>query len=155
VNPTNQTVAAKLDVAAQEFAELEPRERLELLLEYAESLPKLPARYQAAREAGEHRVHECQTPVFLWVDVEGGKVHISADVAPEAPTVKGFVALLVDAFSGAPPEQIQAVQPTLIARLGLQETLGMMRMRGLHAILHTILRQVAKATASVEPGDGP
>ena len=154
MTPTRETVAERLDEAAREFAELEPRERLELLLEYAESLPKLPARYQAERDAGEHRVHECQTPVFLWVDVEGGKVQISADVAPEAPTVKGFVALLADAFSGAPAEEILAVEPTLIARLGLLETLGMMRMRGLHAILHYILRQVAKATAAARPNGG-
>ena len=154
MNPTKATVAAKLDQIAQEFAELEPRERLELLLEYAESLPKLPARYQRERDAGEHRIHECQTPVFLWVEVEGDKVQISADAAPEAPTVKGFVALLVDAFSGASAEEILAVEPTLIGRLGLIEVLGMMRMRGLHAILHYILRQVAKAAAPAGPSGG-
>ena len=34
------------------------------------------------KERREHRVPECQTPVFLWVEVESGKVHIHADVPP-------------------------------------------------------------------------
>ncbi len=35
---------AKLDQIVAEFADLEPRERLELLLEFAEKLPPLPER---------------------------------------------------------------------------------------------------------------
>src|SRR5215831_19559083 len=88
----------KLDEIVAEFADLDPRERLELLLEFAENLPPLPERYQAQRDAGLHRVPECQTPVFIWVELIDGNVHIDADVAPEAPTVKGFVGILVDAF---------------------------------------------------------
>jgi cysteine desulfuration protein SufE len=38
---------------------LEPRERLELLLEFAEKLAPLPARYEVERAAGINRVHEC------------------------------------------------------------------------------------------------
>src|SRR5262245_141172 len=100
---TSGHVAEKLDKIAAEFAELEPRERLELLLEFAEGLPELPPQYQAQRDAGEHRVHECQTPVFIWVELVDRRLKICAYVAPEAPTVKGFVGILVDAFSGGAP----------------------------------------------------
>ncbi len=93
------SLSERVDALAGEFAGLEPRERLELLLEFAEKLAPLPARYQAERDAGAGRVHECQTPVFLWVEIEDGKVHVFADVAPEAPTVKGFVSLLSDLFA--------------------------------------------------------
>ncbi|HEV3415809.1 MAG TPA: SufE family protein [Pirellulales bacterium] len=139
------TAATKLDRIVDEFAGLEPRERLELLLEFAESLPALPPRYQAEKDRGEHRVHECQTPVFLWVEVIDGQVQVYGDVAPEAPTVKGFVGILVDAFSGSSPEEVLSVQPDLLQRLGLLQALGMMRMRGLQAIQFTILDQVRKA----------
>src|SRR5437588_11801487 len=81
------SAATKLDQIVGEFADLEPRERLELLLEFAEGLPPLPPRYQAEKDRGEHRVHECQTPVFLWVEVNDGRVQVYGDVAPEAPTV--------------------------------------------------------------------
>jgi cysteine desulfuration protein SufE len=140
-----QSVAEKIDQVAAEFAELEPRERLELLLEFAEGLPKLPAKYQAERDAGEHRVHECQTPVFLWVNIVNDKVDIHADVAPEAPTVKGFVGVLVDAFSDADPTEVLAVEPNLVQRFGLVEALGMMRMRGLQGIAFAIRRQLQRA----------
>jgi cysteine desulfuration protein SufE len=141
------STAAKLDQIVAEFADLEPRERLELLLDFAEGLPPLPPRYQAERDRGEHRVHECQTPVFLWVEVSDGRVQVFGDVAPEAPTVKGFVGILVDAFSGATPEEVLSVEPNLLHRLGLIEALGMMRMRGLQAILFTIREQVRRASS--------
>lgn len=139
--------ATKLDQIVAEFADLEPRERLELLLDFAEGLPPLPPRYQAERDRGEHRVHECQTPVFLWAEVSDGRVQVFGDVAPEAPTVKGFVGILVDAFSGATPEEVLSVEPNLLHRLGLIEALGMMRMRGLQAILFMIREQVRRASS--------
>jgi cysteine desulfuration protein SufE len=138
---------ARLDEIVEEFADLEPRERLELLLDFAESLPELSAELKAQRDAGLHRIHECQTPVYLWVSVEEGKVRVDGDVAPEAPTVKGFVAILVDAFTGAAPAEVLCAQPDLLSRLGLAETLGMVRMRGLSAILHRIREEVRRAAA--------
>ncbi len=135
-------VASKLDKTIAEFADLDPRERLELLLDFANNLPPLPERLAAEYDAGLHRVHECQTPVFIWVEPSGGLVQLYADVAPEAPTVKGFVGILVDAFSGATPEEVLATPMDLLQRLGLAEALGMVRMRGLGAILHYIRKQV-------------
>jgi cysteine desulfuration protein SufE len=138
--PSN--VARRVDEISAEFSELEPRERLELLLEFAENLPPLPAQYQAEKERSAHRVHECQTPVFIWVELVDGRIRILADVAPEAPTVKGFVGILVDVFSGARPDEALAAEPNLVQRLGLVEALGMMRMRGLQAILFYIRSQI-------------
>ncbi len=136
---------SKLNEIIDEFAELEPRERLELLAEYADSLPPLPPRYQAEKDRGEHRVHECQTPVFLWVELHDGGVQVFADVAPEAPTVKGFVNILVDAFSGATVDEVISAPPDLLQRLGLVQALGMMRMHGLQAVLNHIRRLTVDA----------
>jgi cysteine desulfuration protein SufE len=137
------SAAERVAEIAAEFGELEPRERLELLLEFAENLPPLPPRYQAEMERAAHRVQECQSPVFVWVAVRDGLVDLVADAAPEAPTVKGFVSILVDAFSGARAEEVLAVEPNLVQKLGLVEALGMLRMRGLQAILFYIRRQIA------------
>lgn len=137
----------KLEQIVAEFADLEPRERLELLLDFAENLPTLPPEYEQQRLKGEHRVHECQTPVFLWVDVKDDRVQLHAWVAPEAPTVKGFVGVLREAFHDAAPEEVLVVEQDLLGRLGLIEALGMQRMRGLHAILFYVRNQVRKAAA--------
>jgi cysteine desulfuration protein SufE len=145
VNRSLDTADDRLNAIAAEFADLEPRERLELLLDYAEKLPSLPPELQTARDAGEHRVHECQTPVYLWVLNDQGRVRLHCDVAPEAPTIKGFVSILIDAFSGATPSEVVGVAPNVIQRLGLVEALGMVRMRGLSAILNRIREEARKA----------
>jgi cysteine desulfuration protein SufE len=145
VSQSVDTAESRLNAIAAEFSDLEPRERLELLLDYAEGLAPLPPELQAARDAGEHRVHECQTPVYLWVFNDQGHVRIHCEVAPEAPTIKGFVSILIEAFSGASPREVLATTPNVIQRLGLAEALGMVRMRGLSAILNRIRQEVAKA----------
>jgi cysteine desulfuration protein SufE len=134
----------RLDEIAAEFVDLEPRERLELLLDFAEGLPEVPEGLRADRDVGDHRVHECMTPVYLWVLPENGRVRIHAEVAPEAPTVQGFVGILIDAFSGAEPDELLKVSPDILQRLGLIEALGMVRMRGLSAIFNRIRAAVAK-----------
>ncbi len=135
----------KLEELKQEFDELDVRDRLETLLEFSDELPDLPETYRAKRDAGENRVHECQTPVYMWVEVVDGRVQIYADVPRESPTVRGFISLLVAALSGAAPAEVLAVKPTLLTELGLVEALGMVRMRGLHAILHRIKSEVQRA----------
>ena len=142
---TTQPKNHRLDEIAAEFVELDVTERLELLLDYAHNLPALPERYQILRDAAYGRVHECMTPVYLWVEVENGRLQIYAEVAEEAPTVKGLVAILVAAFSGAAPQDVLAVRPNLLLRLGLMDAVGMTRMRGLSAIEHRIRRGVESA----------
>ncbi len=131
-----------------EFADLDPRERLEMLLDYCENLPPLPEEYEAQRLAGEHRIQECQTPVFLWVKMHVGRVDLQAWVAPEAPTVKGFVGILRDAFHDQPPEVALNAPADLLKQLGLIEALGMTRTRGLSAVLFYLRKQVERAATA-------
>ncbi len=64
---------------------------------------------------------------------------------PEAPTVKGFVGILVELFNGSTAQEVMDTPDNLLKRLGLLEALGMVRMRGLSAIQHYIRQQVRKA----------
>ena len=134
-----------LDTLIPRFQAADRTTRLETLLDYSRKLPPLPERYQKEKERGEHRVNECQTPVFLWVEVEDGKVHIHADVPPESPTVRGFISLLAKSLDGAGPAEVARVPDDLLDQLRLSETLGMNRTQGLTAILYRIKRSVAAA----------
>ena len=69
-------------------------------------------------------------------------------MAPEAPTVKGFVSLLSDLFAGAEAREVLQFEPNLVLRFGLAEALGMVRMRGMSAIAQRIRQQVAQAAAA-------
>ena len=134
-----------LDKLIPRFKAADRSTRLETLLDYSRKLPALPQRLEEQKEQDEHRVHECQTPVFLWVEVENGQVHIHADVPRESPTVRGFISLLARSLEGARPEDVARVPDDLLDQLGLSETLGMTRTQGLTAILHRIKRSVAAA----------
>ncbi len=138
-------VREKVEEIVAEFSDLDGREKLELLVDYANGLPPLSAAYEARKVSEDRRVHECQTPVFLWTEVEQGMSRVVAEVAPEAPTVKGFVAILAAAVNGQPVTEAAAVPEDLLERLGLAEVLGILRSRGLRSITARIKRGLATA----------
>jgi cysteine desulfuration protein SufE len=133
----------RLDAIIAEFADLDGREKLELLVDFAKGLPPLSADYEARKATEDRRVHECQTPVFLWTEVEDDAARLVAEVAPEAPTVKGFVAILAEAIAGRPPAEAAGIADDVLERMGLADVLGMMRTRGLQAILARVRRGFA------------
>ena len=141
-------VREKVDEIVGEFADLDGREKLELLVDYANGLPPLPEAYAARKAVEDRRVHECQTPVFLWTESEQGHARLVAEVAPEAPTVKGFVAVLVAAVDGRPVAEVADIPDDLMDRLGLADVLGILRSRGLRAITARIKRGLAAAAAA-------
>jgi cysteine desulfuration protein SufE len=134
-----------LDSLIPRFKAADRETRLETLLDYSKKLPPLPQRFEAEKQLGHNRVDECQTTVYLWVEVDERGVHIHADVPREAPTVRGFISLLARSLEGQPPEVVAKLPLDLLDRLGLSETLGMTRTQGLTAILHRIKKSVAAA----------
>jgi len=137
-------MAAQLEAIVSELSQADRQERIELLIDFAKSLPPLPDRLEHQKDAA-HRVEECQSPVFLFVELEGDRVAIHADAPIEAPTVRGFVAILVEGLSGATVEEILQVRGDLIERIGLPEILGMLRVRGLHGVLTRLKAEVTRA----------
>jgi cysteine desulfuration protein SufE len=136
-----------LDTLIPRFKAADRQTRLETLLDYSKKLAPLPERYEAEKQQGHNRVHECQTPVYLWVEVDQGRVHIHADVPRESPTVRGFISLLARSLDNQTPEAVAQLPDDLLDQLGLSETLGMTRTQGLTAILNRIKRSVATAAA--------
>ena len=135
---------AALDSIVQDLADADRQERIEILIDFAKTLPPLPDRLLAHKDAS-HRVEECQSPVYLFVELDGDKVALHADAPIEAPTVRGFVSLLVQGLDGATAEEILSVKPDLIERIGLPEILGMLRVRGLSGVLARVKGEVTRA----------
>jgi len=135
---------SRIEQILESFEGIEPGFRLELLLEYADRFPALPDGYRERENLESHRLHECQTPVSLWVEVEAGKVHIHADVPPESPTVRGFLTLMMEAFNNASPQDVLAAPLDVLTRSGLIHVIGMRRAVGLDAVYRHIKREVAK-----------
>ncbi|MGI9559132.1 MAG: SufE family protein [Thermodesulfobacteriota bacterium] len=134
----------RLTDIVEQFRNSDLQATLEILVDYSDSLPPLPDKYVPLLKSSENQVPECETPVFLWVEVNGGKVEIYAHVPEESPTVRGFVSILVDAFTGASPEEVAQSPSNLLNSLGLDTKIGTRRMYGLGAVYARIKKEVGK-----------
>jgi len=139
-----------LDSIVSELRDADKQERIDLLIDFAKSLPELPERLAAHKDAS-HRVEECQSPVYLFVEMKGDKAHFHADAPVEAPTVRGFVSLLIEGLDGATVEQVVSTPNDLVEMCGLREILGMLRVRGLYGVLRRLKAETVKAAGSGGP----
>jgi cysteine desulfuration protein SufE len=133
-----------VDALVEDFSSIEVKDRLLLLLEFSENLPQLPERYLDHPDLLE-RVEECQSPIFLFVEVDdSNKVGLFFSAPPEAPTTRGFAGILHEALDGHSAAEVLAVDDDFPSKLGLAEAVSPLRMRGMRAMLHRIKRQVAE-----------
>ena len=150
---TSAELPAALQEIAEDFAGLPVPQRLELLLEFSEGLPDLPERYAASLGSME-QVHECQSPLFLTVEVadepasEPGArpVHLFFSAPPEAPTTRGFAGILHEGLDGLSVDEVLAVPDDAPYRFSLGEAVSPLRLRGMVGMLSRIKRQVALKT---------
>ncbi len=125
----------------EDFNSIGIKDRLNLLLEFSENLPALPSRYADHPDLLE-RVEECQSPIFLFVEVENGVVHLFFTAPAEAPTTRGFASILHAAMDGLTVEQTLAVDDDFPSKIGLTEAVSPLRIRGMRGMLARIKRQV-------------
>jgi cysteine desulfuration protein SufE len=134
---------AKLAEIVEEFATAPRDVVLEMLLEYSDAVPELPA---GMAHDGMEQVVECQTPFFLHTEVDADRrVHAWFDCPPEAPTTRAFAGILAEGLEGASAEEVQAVPDDLYQRMRLADAISPLRVRGGTAILARLKRQVREA----------
>ena len=132
----------RLQEIVDDFHDVPDKDRLQLLLEFSQELPPLPERYAAHRELLEP-VPECQTPLFLAVEVGPDQaVHLFFEAPAEAPTTRGFAAILHAGLDGLGADDVLATPAEFSGRLGLQDLVSPLRLRGMAAMLARIKRQV-------------
>lgn len=146
---------ASLAEIARDFNDLDPRDRLTLLLEFSDELPDLPQRYADAPDKLE-QVHECQSPLFLVVEVGEGpgvevgdqRVSLFFSAPREAPTTRGFAGILHEGLDGLTVAEVLGTPEHAPMRFGLAEVVSPLRIRGMVAMLSRIKRQVRVRTAT-------
>ena len=139
---TTTVLHPRLQEIADEFGAVPESERLQLLLEFGQELPPLPARYATQRELLEP-VPECQTPLFLAVEISPNEtVHLFFDVPAEAPTTRGFAGILHAGLDGLNADEVLATPGEFSSQLGLQDLVSPLRLRGMAAMLARIKRQI-------------
>jgi cysteine desulfuration protein SufE len=139
-------IPAKLAEIVDEFASAPREVVLEMLLEFSDEVPPLPAEF--AGHEGMEQVPECQTQFFLKAEVRpDDTVATYFDCPPEAPTTRAFAGILAEGLAGATTEQILAVPDDLYAKMGLATAISPLRIRGGTAILGRLKRQVREQTS--------
>lgn len=130
------------------FAGAPKQFRLEALLDLSRRLPPLPPELASHSELLE-RVPECQTAFFVATQLEDGQVYLHFDAPLEAPTTRGFAAVLAEGLNGATVEEVLAVPDDFYMAMGLAELITPLRLRGMGAILARAKRQLAEAANQV------
>lgn len=126
----------------KDFEILKDSERLDLLLEFSEALPALPARYADHPELLE-RVEECQSPIFLFVEIdEAGLTRLFFSAPAESPTTRGFASLLFSVIDGLPVAKALDFDLDFPFKLSLAKAVSPLRLRGMVGILSRIKRQL-------------
>ena len=137
-----------LEQIKTDFTELAVKDRLLLLLDFSNELPELPEHYREHPDLLE-QVEECQSPVFIFVDIDAAEtVHLYATAPKEAPTTRGFASILVQGLAGLSVDEVLAVPDDYPSDLGLTEAVSPLRIRGMTAMLGRIKRQVREKAAA-------
>jgi cysteine desulfuration protein SufE len=144
----SEQLPAMLAEIRDDFLALPVPERLQLLLEFSQELPELPARYADHPDLLE-RVEECQSPVYIFVEIDDDRiVHLHATAPRESPTTRGFASILVQGLAGLSIEEVLAVPADYPLTIGLTEAVSPLRIRGMSGLLGRAQRQVREKSAA-------
>jgi cysteine desulfuration protein SufE len=145
---TETALPAPLAEIRDEFLELDEPERLQLLLEFSQELPPVPPEYDGHPEMCE-RVVECQSPVYIVVDVAAdGTVAMHATAPAEAPTTRGFASILVQGISGLSADEVLGIPDDYPQSIGLMRAVSPLRIAGMTGMLMRAKRQVRAKRAA-------
>lgn len=145
---TEAVLPATLAEIRDEFLELPEPDRLQLLLEFANELPDMPAEYEGHPELCE-RVIECQSPVYIIVEVDAERrVTMHASAPREAPTTRGFASILAQGITGLAADEVLAIPDDYPQSIGLTRAVSPLRIAGMTGMLIRAKRQVRAKLAA-------
>ncbi|MFG6401431.1 MULTISPECIES: SufE family protein [unclassified Microbacterium] len=139
---TETVLPASLAEIREDFLALPEPERLQLLLEFSQELPAMPARFDGHPEMCE-RVAECQSPVYIVVEVDAeDRVAMHATAPAEAPTTRGFASILAQGITGLTVDEVLAIPDDFPQSIGLMRAVSPLRIAGMTGMLMRAKRQV-------------
>lgn len=133
------TVAERQKAITAEFTAIKSwEERYKKVIDLGKTLPKLSNELYNDK----FLVKGCQSQVWLHAErTADGNVKLHAD--SDAMIVKGLVAILLQVYSDATPNDILANPPQFISDLGFQSHLSPSRANGLMAMVKQIMLYAA------------
>ena len=106
---------------------------ISILLTKGGGLPHWIPSYQTE----ENQLKGCQSVVYFTSMCDaGGRIHFSA--SSDAAIVQGLIALLLRVYSERPPQEILALSPDFLEKIGLDKHLSPTRKNGLASMVEAI-----------------
>ncbi len=129
---------------AEEFAFFgDWTERYQYLIDLGKQLPTFPDEWKT--EA--HRVHGCQS--MVWLVPSGETTNMHFDAISDSAIVSGLIALVLRVYSDRSAQEIVDTEPEFIGTIGLAKHLSPTRSNGLAAMLTQLKQYAATALKSV------
>jgi cysteine desulfuration protein SufE len=133
------------------FQSMEREEKMQALVSYAKRLEPVPERF-ASLDRAEYTVHECQTRVDLFSELDEGRMHFWADVnVRQSPTVAAFLSITLGAVNGQPPSATLSIPAdfvsVMMSGLGLSA-----REAGLNGLVARLKREARAAREKLDSG---
>jgi cysteine desulfuration protein SufE len=140
------TAAPSAEQAQQDIAEefaffSDWSERYQYLIDLGKQLPPFPDECRTE----EHRVHGCQSMVWLVPSGDAARMHFAA--ASDSAIVSGLIALVLRVYSDRPAAEIVATEPEFVQSIGLAKHLSPTRSNGLFAMLAKLKGYAVEALA--------
>lgn len=140
--PLEPTAAAAQDAIREEFAFFADwSERYQYLIDLGRKLPPM----DEALKTEEHRLHGCQS--MVWIVADGDASRLDFTAASDSAIVSGLVYLALRVYAGRSAEEILAIETRYIADIGLAKHLSPTRNNGLAALIAFIK---ARAQAALD-----
>ena len=128
--PMEPTADEAQRAIAEEFAFFgDWSERYQYLIDLGRKLPPFPD----AWKTDEHRLHGCQS--IVWIVAEGDAGRLDFHAISDSAIVSGLIFLALRVYSGRPAAEIAATEPDYIDAIGLARHLSPTRSNGLAALL--------------------
>jgi cysteine desulfuration protein SufE len=135
------TAAQAQAAIAEEFAFFgDWSERYQYLIDLGRKLPAFPE----ACKTEEHRLHGCQS--MVWIVPSGDAAKLDFAAVSDSAIVSGLVFLALRVYSGRPAAEILATEPDYISAIGLAKHLSPTRSNGLAALL-AFIKDTARQAA--------
>ncbi|MCE7032823.1 SufE family protein [Lysobacter sp. GX 14042] len=137
--PLEPTARAAQAAIVEEFGFFSDwSERYQYLIDLGRKLPPFPEAWKTE----EHRLHGCQSMVWIVPENRDGTLHFHA--ISDSAIVSGLIHLALRVYSGRSPEEILATEPDYVADIGLARQLSPTRSNGLAAMLGFIRQAAAE-----------
>lgn len=141
---TESTIEARQDELVAEFGLFDGwMGRYEHLIDLGRDMPKIDDAYKD--EA--HRIHGCQSKVWVRVEEQGGRHGAGHSVRltgeSNAAITRGLVALLLRVLDDQPPAAVATAELAFLGEIGMEEHLSPTRKNGLHAMVRQIKTRAA------------